>query len=186
MDQLPRSNRIFVAEGSLVGRLSVGPLVYNVREHPLYTETPISYIKQGRLHECTCSCGQVKLIAERVLETGRVQSCGCLKLERSRMAEIRKQTSSLTAEARKQLTQEIKSEQKRLKYYLSQFAPDQERITQIREKIKLLMAQRLSTVNFKKNAQQRIYRKDRKLLEEVEKLISDNHESQEQSEPGKA
>ena len=160
----------------MVGRLSIGPLVFNVREHPLFTETPISYVKQGRLRECICACGQVRLIAERVLEAGRIQSCGCLKQERSRLAKIRKQTSSLTAEAKKQITQEIKIDQKRLKYYLAQTPVDTGRVFQIREKLKTLMLQRLSTVNYQKNAKQRIYRKDCKLLEETESLISDNHE----------
>lgn len=76
-----KKEKIFVSEGTLIGRITVGELVRNVQTHPLYVETPVSYLQQGRLREVYCSCGQVRLVSESILATGRVQSCGCLRQE---------------------------------------------------------------------------------------------------------
>jgi hypothetical protein len=80
------NNYEFIAEGTVVGRLTVGPLVYDVRNHPLLDSTRCSYISQGRLHECTCICGNVILLSENILRAKRVQSCGCLKQEMAQKA----------------------------------------------------------------------------------------------------
>jgi hypothetical protein len=76
-----RNDKLFILEGLEIGRLTVGDLVTDVRNHPLYPETAQSYLKQGRLREVHCKCGSVRLIAESILSTGRVQSCGCLRRE---------------------------------------------------------------------------------------------------------
>lgn len=110
-----QNQRLFITEGTQIGRLTVGPYVQWLQNHPLFLTTPKSYLKQGKLREVKCACGQSRLIAESILSTGRIQSCGCLR------AELREQAAGLREEyfrlkqQQKQLTFEIKEAQRKLK-----------------------------------------------------------------------
>lgn len=73
--------KLFISEGTVIGRLYIGPVVANVKSHELLEYTPPSYLRQGRLHEVICDCGNRKLISESILASGRVKSCGCLGKE---------------------------------------------------------------------------------------------------------
>jgi hypothetical protein len=81
--------------GQKIGRLFVGELVANVREHPAFHDTKSSYIKQGRLTECTCDCGKIVLYSWQALKTGRLMSCGCLRQEYKQKAWEKKQARTL-------------------------------------------------------------------------------------------
>lgn len=83
--------RITVYPGLKIGFLTVAELVSDPKNHPLYYDTPPSYLKHWRLWECHCDCGQVKLISNNVLSLGEVQSCGCLKAKKRQDAWERKQ-----------------------------------------------------------------------------------------------
>lgn len=81
-----RKGSIPVFEGQKFGIIRVGPLVEWVFDHALYSETPLSYLKHGRLRECTCECGKTRLYSENVLSSGQLKSCGCLRLKRQERA----------------------------------------------------------------------------------------------------
>ncbi len=182
MTQDPVKTRINITEGCSVGRLSVGQLVFNIRYHPLFEETPISYIRQGRLRECTCACGKVKLISEKSLESGRVLSCGCLKREKSIIAAQNRLKHVNNSEEKKRIVQEIRSEQARLAYYRIQNPRDEQKIDLILARIRELMLKRLKTVDFRRNAGDRVRRRENKLLTGVDSLLNRDRESQEQPE----
>lgn len=184
--QVSRNARFLIVEGGKIGRLSIGPIVYDIRNHPLFVETNISYIRQGRLRECYCDCGSVKLIAERILETGRVLSCGCFKREKSAQKVLRDQAEVDSAEARKRLTREIRSAQYSLRWHQAQPLKDENKIEQIGTRIRELILKKLTTINFQKNAKARIRRNNRKLLIDLNLVPDRDHEQEEQSEPGKA
>jgi hypothetical protein len=77
----PSRSTKYVETGAKIGRLTVGELAQDVINHPLLPETSMGYLHQGRLRECLCECGTVKLIPEVTLAAGRVKSCGCLRRE---------------------------------------------------------------------------------------------------------
>lgn len=89
--------------GMKIGLLEVGDLVRNVKDHPLYPETPLSYIAHWRLFECHCECGAVKLISENALSGGKVKSCGCIRARQRQEAWERRQSKA----QRKQHKREI-------------------------------------------------------------------------------
>jgi hypothetical protein len=106
--------KLFIIAGLRIGRLTVGELVRDVIHHPCYLETPTSYLKQGRLREVTCDCGQMRLISESILATNRVQSCGCLRQEirqKSTQGKISRMQQKADRDANKHA---IKIEQARL------------------------------------------------------------------------
>lgn len=73
-----------------MGTLTVGELVRDLKNHPLYHETPTSYLSQYKLWECHCDCGNVKLFSENVLSAGELRSCGCLRMKMRQEAWERK------------------------------------------------------------------------------------------------
>lgn len=104
-----------IMPGLRIGRIEVIELVYNVQDHELYNETPISYLQQGRLHEVLCDCGRRRLISESILASGRIQSCGCLRKE-IRMKATEKKAKRLHKESiKKENKIAIKLEQTRLR-----------------------------------------------------------------------
>lgn len=110
-----RNDKLFVTDGTVIGRLTVGDLVRFVRDHILYPETPISYLRQGRLREVHCECGTVRLVSESILATGRLQSCGCLRYEMRNQAQQDKITRMEKESQRRQVILDIKIAQAKLK-----------------------------------------------------------------------
>lgn len=113
--------RIPISPGVKIGFLTVFELVKDLKAHPLYYDTPSSYLKHWKLWECHCECGSVKLISENVLSMGEVQSCGCLKAKKRQDAWERKQQ----ALAKKNHLREINTQLAiaRDKFYLLRAAP---------------------------------------------------------------
>lgn len=81
-----RKEVISISDGTKYHFLTVGPIVFDVCSHPLYLTTPISYVAQGAVRECTCECGNQVLYSENALVSGRVKSCGCLRKARNEKA----------------------------------------------------------------------------------------------------
>jgi hypothetical protein len=82
--------KIFIIEGVKIGDIEVIGPVIDILHHPEFDNTPPSYIKQGHIWECSCSCGKVFLISEYVLQKGENKSCGC-KRRMTTKSEISKQ-----------------------------------------------------------------------------------------------
>jgi hypothetical protein len=101
--------------GLKFGRLLVGDLVRNVRDHELYDTTRASYISQGRLYECWCDCGQRVLLSENAIRGGRVQSCGCLRAEKRQKAYEEKLARAQRLADKRELTHKIRMAQDRLR-----------------------------------------------------------------------
>ncbi len=133
---------LLLAEGTVCGRLTLGPLVRWVQDHPLFLTTPHSYLRQGRLREVTCSCGEMRLLSESVLVSKRVQSCGCLQREiRSNRANHKLLRTQI--EYNKQITTgKIRLEQLRLKTLQLQQVPlrDEKAIEECGAEIRRLFA----------------------------------------------
>lgn len=111
---MEKEKRLIVT-GERLGRLTIGDLVRDVQNHELFLITPMSYTKQGRLREVYCDCGQTRLVAESILATGRLQSCGCLRAEiRSKCAEGKMERMRIK-QRRQAINSEIKIQQVRLK-----------------------------------------------------------------------
>jgi hypothetical protein len=110
-----RNEKIFITDGTEIGRLAVGELVRDVRNHPLTNDTSASYVRQGRLRECHCSCGVDRLIPESALATGRIQSCGCLRREMLDKARLDNLANVERRHLKSQIIAQIRYEQKRLK-----------------------------------------------------------------------
>ena len=159
----PGNNKYSCSDGAKIGRLSLGPIVYMVRDHPLLLITPKSYLRQGRLREVTCECGNQRLIAESVLVTGRVMSCGCLRAEIREQARQKFLDKDNIKLQQRLLTAELKSEQARLKYYLSLSVKDHEKIEECSEKVRNLFKKQLPSVNYNKKISNRRHYQQRKL-----------------------
>lgn len=86
MNTARKREKIHVQPNLKIGILTVGDLVSNVKSHPLYDQTPPSYLAQWRLYECYCECGNVKLISENALQKGEIKSCGCVRLKKRQEA----------------------------------------------------------------------------------------------------
>lgn len=138
------NHRISIQTGMAVGRLTVGELVRYVQDHPLFLETKPSYLQQGRLRECTCKCGNIRLIAESILASGRIQSCGCLRQEIRAAAANKGISRMVLKEDRKYVTGQIRIEQARLKAL--QLAPvttrDEKAISECSERLRGLFRKR--------------------------------------------
>lgn len=107
-----RSN--FVEEGQKLGILTVGQLVYDVQSHPLFISTPKSYLQHGRLRECLCECGVVKLFSENVIATGQLRSCGCRR-QRTREIAHTERAGRLAKKAKlRDLVNQIKTTQEQI------------------------------------------------------------------------
>lgn len=122
--------------GMTIGRIVVGELVRNVQEHSLFLETPTSYLKQGRLREILCACGTIRLVAESILLTGRIQSCGCLRREIRAGSTEKKIARMSRMKEKKNLTAEIQIDQLRLKQLKAAYLPDEAAIAQLQTKIR--------------------------------------------------
>jgi hypothetical protein len=79
MDNSPEKVVFFVVESAKYHKLTVVAQIYDIRNHPLYEQTPQSYIQQGRLWECKCECGVSFLVSEHSLSRGKHKSCGCMR-----------------------------------------------------------------------------------------------------------
>jgi len=172
-----RNERLSISSGTKIGRLTIGDLVRWVTEHPLYEATPVSYLRQGRLWECLCECGETKLISEAHLSTGRIKSCGCLRRERKELG-LRKRLNKVEQKIRsQQLTKEIIVEQFKLKQLQISFVKDENAIKETTQRIRDLIQQKLALVDFKKRVQKRRYQrkryKDQKLLNKPSPTIND-------------
>lgn len=99
--------RINVFSGVKIGILSVGELVTDIKNHPLYYDTRASYLTHWRVRECLCDCGVVKLYSENALSSGHIQSCGCLRMRMRQESWERKQAKALKKEKRKDLKHRI-------------------------------------------------------------------------------
>jgi hypothetical protein len=111
----PRNQKLILTTGMLLGRLTIGELVKDIRHHPLFVETPFGYVSQGKLRECQCVCGKTKLLSEAILRTGRIQSCGCLRAEVLEGRNREKNQNLRDAQDRKYIISQIKLEQRILK-----------------------------------------------------------------------
>lgn len=167
------NEKILVHPGVKIGRLTVGELVPGVKTHPCYETTPISYLRQGRLRECVCDCGEVRLVSETHLATGKIKSCGCLKKERKALSE-RQQISKLELKLQNdRIMGQLRMEQGRLKGYQNALVKDERKIAECAARIRELISQKASLKNFKRRAQQRNRYREAKLLSEVEELTKD-------------
>lgn len=139
-----RNDKLFITDGTVIGRLTVGDLIRDVSSHPLYPETAQSYLKQGRLREVHCECGTVRLVAESILATGRLQSCGCLRTE-IRNAARQQGIDNLKKKAEKsQCTWDIQIAQAELKRLQAVPAQnrDEKAIDEIASKLRKLFAKK--------------------------------------------
>ena len=110
-----RNSLASVETGQRVGLLTVGDLVLNVQNHPLFIETQASYLKHGRLRECRCDCSNLVLYSENILRAGHVKSCGCLRLKRQ-MNAARKRESTVNKKIHmREINTKIANLQSRLK-----------------------------------------------------------------------
>ncbi len=136
-----RKSKINILTGLQLGMLTVGDLVRFVQDHPLFLETPISYLQQGRLREVLCECGTIRLISESILATGRLKSCGCYrqslreKASQHRFQKVEKQAT------RKILVEKIRIAQAQLVALKSapSHAQNKEHIAECSKVIKHLM-----------------------------------------------
>lgn len=92
-----------ISPGSKIGILEVGDLVRDVKNHPLYPDTPLSYISHWRLFECHCQCGTVRLYSENVLVNGHVKSCGCIRAKLRQEAYVKKQKKAEKAQHKREI-----------------------------------------------------------------------------------
>lgn len=148
MKEPKKKQKIAIIPGLRIGRLEVGDLVYNVREHELYLTTPFSYLQQGRLYQVLCDCGQSRLISESILASGRIQSCGCLRQElrvKSSQAKVERLRKEATKIAN---NNNIKIEQARLKSLQLTPIRDEKAIEECGAKLRKLFAQK-ATLNRK-------------------------------------
>lgn len=130
------------------GLITVGELVFNVQQHPLYLTTAQSYLQHGRLRECMCDCGEMVLYSENVLSSGQIKSCGCARLKyREKLSEERESRE----EKRKRLRQircDLANAQARLRVlqqkpiHLRQTKEVSEEIDQVAGEIRKLIAMR--------------------------------------------
>lgn len=97
---------VFVYEGAVLERLTVGKLIQGGVEIPL--DTPMSYRNFGSLYLCHCSCGNVKAYPLALLEKGTYKSCGCLRKERSDGKAQTKLAKEKQRQEKAQLTRELK------------------------------------------------------------------------------
>lgn len=104
-----------IFEGQKVFKLTVGPLVFDVQNHPLYLTTPPSYVQQGQLRECLCECGQYVLYSEAALLAGRIRSCGCLKRKMLEDRCSQREDKDLKSSLRRDIKHLISQAQHRLK-----------------------------------------------------------------------
>ena len=51
---------------------------------------PQKYLKDGKW-ECICDCGNIKIVKSNHLQSGSVQSCGCLRKESTRLIDLKGQ-----------------------------------------------------------------------------------------------
>jgi hypothetical protein len=133
-----------IITNSKLGRLTIGELVRYVQEHELFIETPQSYLQHGRLRECTCECGNIKLISEYALNTGRVKSCGCLR-QSLRVSAADKRLEKMKLVGKKsQVSNQIRIEQARLKTLKLQPIPyrDENAIEECATNLRSLFGQR--------------------------------------------
>jgi len=110
-----QKKKLFISDGMRVGILTVGELVYNVQEHPLFYLTKQSYLQHGRLRECRCDCGQTVLYSENALQSGTLKSCGCLREKRRSEAFQNRISNEKKRIHRMEITQRIRAAQLRLK-----------------------------------------------------------------------
>lgn len=118
---MPNSSdpKVFIFSGCRLGRLTIGDLVGDVRSHELYASTPPSYLRQGRLREVVCDCGERRLISESILASGRLKSCGCLRHELRQRAQTLKIERLRKQAERMEVTMQIKIEQAKLRKLMS-------------------------------------------------------------------
>jgi len=112
-----RNQRLFVIEGAVIGRLTIGEWVRDVQSHPLYLDesTKPGYLTHGRVMICHCSCGNTKLVSASILTTGRVKSCGCLQLERRSQLHLQNIKTQKDAVDRQYVITQLRLEQRLLK-----------------------------------------------------------------------
>jgi hypothetical protein len=110
-------HKVIIYEGQKFGILSVGPLVRWAREHPLFDLTPSSYIIHGRLRECYCDCGEMKLYSECALQTNSIKSCGCLKRKRNMESAEEKLKREEKKARKREINHRIRQTQAKLKVY---------------------------------------------------------------------
>lgn len=139
-----RNEKIFITDGTRIGRITVGNLVRDIQAHPLYEITPVSYLKQGRLREVHCDCGADRLVAESILATGRLQSCGCLRQE-MRMQARQRGVDNLQKKAEKariQLDIQILQAQLKLEMGRHPSFRDELKIDQLASQLRSLIARK--------------------------------------------
>lgn len=139
----PANPKLIISTGMRLGLLQIGDLVLNVQEHPLFSETPISYLQQGKLRACACDCGRVRLFAESILAANRLRSCGCVRAKIRQGAAEGKLDRMTRAVRKQQVTQALQLEQQKLR--ILQMAPiprDEKSILECAMKIRSLYAQR--------------------------------------------
>lgn len=179
-----RNEKINVVSGIRIGRLTIGELAHWVKEHPAYELTPISYLRQGRLRECFCDCGEIRLISETHLATGRIKSCGCLRRERKELG-LKKKVSKIEMEMEQaRLTGQLRMEQAKLAQQRAALVKDEDRIAEHVTRIREILQQKTNLANrissTRRRAKQRLRYKERKLREEYGIGTTQEHESQEQ------
>lgn len=168
----PRDSKLFIIDGLKIGRVTVGDLVRDVRNHPLYIQTPQSYLHQGRLREVYCDCGEVRLISESILATGRIQSCGCLRKELIDQARLEKLAKSEKQHLKKQLIAQIKYEQHKLKVLQAVRVPlrDEKAIDEAAKTLRSLFA-RKSALSRKESYKDTYEKTTKKIM--MDKLFED-------------
>lgn len=183
-----QKQKVFITDGTVVGRLTVGDLVRDISTHPLYELTPISYLRQGRLREVHCECGEVRLVAESILSTGRLQSCGCLRTE-LRMAARERGVANLQKKAEKarvRLDIQILQAQLRLELAKDVRTRDEKKVDRLASELRKLFARKgvLGRKETHKETWANVTRPRQldKLLEDPDDVTSSNHVPQEQPE----
>ena len=131
--------KLEIFSGLRIDRLTIGELVRHVQTHPLFIETPVSYLQQGRLREAVCDCGKVRLIAESILASGRLKSCGCLRKEIRQRTAQKKLNKTQRQGQRKIVAQQLKMEQAQLAVLKSASHRDDQAIEESGEKIRELI-----------------------------------------------
>ena len=80
----PPTVPISPVEGLQHGRLTLISRTTASDPRVLKAATPPSYLDQGALWECHCSCGAICFYSNFALKKGKIKSCGCLR--RSKIA----------------------------------------------------------------------------------------------------
>jgi len=134
--------------GYQIGLLTLVELVRNLQGHKLYATTPVSYMKQGRVWECKCQCGNSVLYSENALTSGRLKSCGCVKKGKSQKAfDLREEATQRKVKARTirlrifELQQKLKSIQS-LPGYLRNIPEYNLEVQAISDELRSLFAQK--------------------------------------------